>query len=158
MTVLKVTEKLAQPKPADAILTLPFELRQKSRLRATLDNGKEVGLVLSRGKILRDGECLRAENDMVIQIKAAPEAVSTISNENLLLMQKACYHLGNRHVPLEISANYIRYLKDHVLDQMVESLGLKVIHEMAPFEPESGAYHQHDHGHAHNETHHHSHE
>lgn len=142
-----------------AALTLPFELRQKSRLRAVLDNGIEVGLMLPRGEVLRGGDCLRAEDGMVIQLNAAQEPVSTVTSTDILLLQKACYHLGNRHVPLQITATGLRYLQDHVLDQMVESLGLKVNHEMAPFEPESGAYQQHSHSHTHSEhSHHHSHD
>ncbi|MGD8591943.1 MAG: urease accessory protein UreE [Gammaproteobacteria bacterium] len=162
--VLKVTEKIQSTVSAQATLTLPFELRQKSRLRAVLDNGQEVGLLLPRGDILRGGDCLRAENGMVIRLNAADEAVSTISSTNTLLLQKACYHLGNRHVPLQITNNGLRYLQDHVLDQMVESLGLSVKHEMAPFESESGAYQQHAHthtdsvGHSHEHVHEHSHE
>jgi urease accessory protein len=66
-------------------------------------------------------------------------------------MQRACYHLGNRHVPLQVSEGWIRYLKDHVLDDMVVSLGLTITHEHAPFEPEVGAYH---HSHQHSGHHH----
>ena len=161
--VIKVTEKLPQPAEAQTTLTLPFELRQKSRLRATLDNGLEVGIMLSRGEVLRDGDCLRAENGLVIRLKAAEEAVSTVAGSDTLLLQKASYHLGNRHVPLQITQSGLCYLQDHVLDQMVESLGLSIKHEMAPFEPESGAYqqhahsqaHSHSHSHVHNDGHHH---
>ena len=154
--VLKVTKKLQQPSEAQATLTLPFELRQKSRLRAALDNGQEVGLLLERGDILRGGDFLQAENGLIIRLNAAAEAVSNITSSDTLLLQKACYHLGNRHVPLQITDNGLRYLQDHVLDQMLESLGLRVTHDMAPFEPESGAYHQHTHTH-HNHEHGHSH-
>jgi urease accessory protein len=155
--VIKVTEKLSSPTTAQATLTLPFELRQKSRLRAVLDNGEEVGLMLPRGEVLRGGDCLRAENGWVIELKAADEAVSTITCSDALLMQKACYHLGNRHVALEISRFGLRYLQDHVLDEMVDSLGLEVTHESAPFEPESGAYQQHSHSHSHTHANGHSH-
>jgi urease accessory protein len=155
--VIKVTEKLAVPEAAQTTLTLPYELRQKSRLRAVLDSGQEVGLILPRGDILRGGDCLRAENNLVIEIKAAAEKVSTVTSTDALLMQKACYHLGNRHVPLEITPNGLRYLQDHVLDQMVESLGLSVVHEQAAFEPESGAYHHHSLSHDHSQTHAHGH-
>ncbi|MCG6971478.1 MAG: urease accessory protein UreE [Gammaproteobacteria bacterium] len=156
--VLKVTEKLAQSTEAQATLTLPFELRQKSRFRAVLDNGQEVGIMLPRGEVLRGGDCLRAENDIVIQLNAASEAVSSITSSDYLLLQKACYHLGNRHVPLQITPSGLRYLQDHVLDQMVESLGLAVKHETAPFEPESGAYQHSGHKHTHSHDHHHHHE
>ncbi|WP_455205634.1 urease accessory protein UreE [Kaarinaea lacus] len=155
MGVLIVNEKLKQTEAAQATLTLPFELRQKSRLRASLDNGEEVGLMLERGQVLRDGDCLRAENGLVIKLCAAPEPVSVVSCKNRLQLQRACYHLGNRHVPLQINEQSVQYLQDHVLDEMIVSLGLQVEHQSAPFEPETGAYHGHSHGD--NHSHHHTH-
>lgn len=161
MALIKVTELLDQPATAQATLSLPFELRQKSRLRANLDSGEEVGLILPRGHVLRGGDCLKAENGMVIQLTAADESVSTVTAPDPLTLQRACYHLGNRHVPLQITESWIRYLEDHVLDDMVISLGLSVTHEQAPFEPEVGAYHKHGHSHddahGHKHTHSHSH-
>jgi urease accessory protein len=147
MALIKVTELLEQPLTAQATLSLPFELRQKSRLKAHLDSGEEVGLILPRGRVLRGGDCLRAENGMIIQLTAAQESVSTVTAPDPLTLQRACYHLGNRHVPLQITEHWIRYLKDHVLDDMVISLGLNITHEQAPFEPEVGAYHKHGHEH-----------
>ena len=153
MNVLKVTERIEQGNTPQATLTLPFESRQKSRLRATLDNGDEVGLILDRGQVLRDGDCLRAEDGKVIVVHASDEAVSTVTSDDPLLLARACYHLGNRHVPLQISENMCRYQQDHVLDEMIESLGLSIKHEQAPFEPESGAYHQGGHSHPHTHSH-----
>jgi len=144
MTLIKVTELLDQPATAQASLSLPFEIRQKSRLKANLDSGEEVGIILPRGRVLRGGDCLKADNGLVIELKAAQESVSTATASDQLTLQRACYHLGNRHVPLQITENWIRYLKDHVLDDMVISLGLSITHEQAPFEPEVGAYHHHD--------------
>jgi len=141
MSLLKVIERLAKPETAQASLTLSFELRQKRRLRTHLDNGAEVGLHLPRGDVLRSGDCLRAENGLIIQLQSASEPVSTVYSDSQLLLQRACYHLGNRHVPLQISDTWIRYLKDHVLDEMMGALGLTVSHEDAPFEAETGAYH-----------------
>jgi urease accessory protein len=162
--MLKVFEKLDQPRAASRTLTLPFELRQKSRLRATLDNGEDIGLMLPRGLILRGGDCVRAEDDTVIRIIAAPENVSTVQHADLLLLTRAAYHLGNRHVALQVGAGWLRYQHDHVLDDMVRGLGLNVLHELAEFEPESGAYgdhgshaHGHDHGHHHEHSHTHNH-
>lgn len=149
MELIKITEKLTTPEQAQATLTLPYELRQKSRLLTKLDSGEEIGLFLSRGQVLRGGDCLRADNGMIIEIKAALEAVSTITTVDGILLSKACYHLGNRHIPLQISVTWLRYLQDHVLDQMVESLGLSIMHEMACFEPEVGAYHNQAHQHTH---------
>lgn len=143
MTLIKVTELLDQPATAQASLSLPFELRQKSRLKANLDSGEEIGIMLPRGRVLRGGDCLKAENGLIIELKAAQESVSTATAPDQLTLQRACYHLGNRHVPLQITENWIRYLADHVLDDMVVSIGLTISHEQAPFEPEVGAYHHH---------------
>ena len=143
MTLIKVTELLDHPATAQATLSLPFELRQKSRLKAQLDSGEEVGLMLPRGRVLRGGDCLKAENGMIIELRAALESVSTATASDPITLQRACYHLGNRHVPLQITESWIRYQKDHVLDDMVVSLGLTINHEQAPFEPEVGAYHHH---------------
>lgn len=142
-------------KPA-ASLTLPFEGRQKSRLLVTLDNGEEAGLFLPRGTLLRGGDCLLAEDGRVILVKAAAESTSTAYSSDLLLLMKACYHLGNRHIPVQIDENFVRYQHDHVLDDMIGTFGLEVKHELVAFEPESGAYHghgthyhHHQHSHAH---------
>ena len=147
--LLKIQERLTQAEDANTTLTLPFELRQKSRLRVTLDDGREAGLVLSRGHILRDGDCLRAEDGTTIAIVAGNEAVTTVTHNNATELARAAYHLGNRHVALQVGDGWLRYLTDHVLDEMVTSLGLVIHHEQAPFEPESGAYHGHGHSHDH---------
>lgn len=122
------------------ILSLPYELRQKSRLRTQLQSGDEVGLKLPRGTVLRGGDHLLSREGDVIRVQAAPEQTSKVVGEDKLLLTKAAYHLGNRHVPLEINDEGLRYLKDHVLDEMLLKLGLNVIHEVSPFEPENGAY------------------
>ena len=129
--------------------TLPLEQRVKSRLKITLDNGESAGLFLNRGSTLRDGDRLRAESGEIIEIRAASESVSTLYLDNPLQIARACYHLGNRHVPLQIEPGFIRYQHDHVLDDMLATLGMQVVTEQAPFEPEAGAYGGHHHGHAH---------
>ncbi len=137
---LQIIERLHEALPAETTLTLPFELRQKSRLRTWLDNGVDVGLFLPRGTVLRGGDRLRTTTGLVIEVHAAPERVSTVRTEDSRLLARAAYHLGNRHVPLQIDASWLRYLHDHVLDRMVRELGLDVICEQAPFEPEAGAH------------------
>ena len=129
-------------------LSLPFDMRQKSRFKAVLESGTEVGIFLERGKILRDGESLQAENGLVIKLSAAKEHLSTVTSSDTLLLAKLCYHLGNRHIPLQITTQQIFYQKDSVLDDMVLILGGKVQHQFLPFEPEQGAYsdtHKHVH-------------
>ena len=150
--MLKITEKLATPLTPSVSLTMPFEKRQKSRLRVSLDNNQEVALMLERGSVLRHGELLRAENGLIVEVRAANEEVAVISTEDSFLLARACYHLGNRHVPLQIGGGWLRIQRDHVLEEMVQSLGLFVKHECTPFEPESGAYSGHS-NHSHSHTH-----
>ena len=151
--MLKIFEILEQAEDTDKTLTLPFELRQKSRLKAELNDGTQVGLMLQRGRVLRGGDCLRAEDGSVISVEAASEQVSTVQHEDPWMIARASYHLGNRHVPLQIGEGWLRYQHDHVLDDMVKGLGLEVISESAPFEPESGAYGEHTHSHSHHHDH-----
>lgn len=133
-------------------LTLPFEKRQKSRFRAQMNNGKDAGISIERGSVLRGGNCLKSRNGQLVMIVSANEEVSTIHCDNAHDLARAAYHLGNRHVSLQVGDFWIRYLKDHVLDEMVQGFGLKIKHEAAPFEPEVGAYHG-GHSHAHNHQH-----
>ena len=143
--MLEVHEILQESLAASEQLVLPFELRQRSRLRATTVSGTELALLLPRGTVLRDGDRLRAVNGLIIAVQAATESVSTARSDDAAQLARVCYHLGNRHVPLQVGAGWLRYLADHVLDQMVTELGLAVVHEQAAFEPEAGAYHQHEH-------------
>jgi urease accessory protein len=151
MDFLEIHEKLESPAQSQTTLPLPFEIRQKSRFRAVLSDGTGVGVFMPRGTLLRGGDTLKAADGRVVQVEAAPERVSTATADDPLLLARACYHLGNRHVPLQIGAGWVRYLHDHVLDDMVHGLGLRVRSEEAPFEPEPGAYggHSHAHGHSH---------
>jgi urease accessory protein len=132
---------------------LAFNERSRSRLRAVLDNGEEAGLFLERGSILRHGDLLLADDGRVIEVEAAPETVSTVRTDDSLMLARASYHLGNRHVALQIGPGWLRYGHDHVLDDMLRGFGLAVSVERAPFEPEGGAYvaasHAHPHSHSH---------
>lgn len=149
-----------------ANLELPFESRKKSRLKATLDNGETLGLFLPRGTVLRDGMLLKTNSGLVVRVRAAAEDVSTVRSSDPHLLTRVAYHLGNRHVPLQVARGFVRYQHDHVLDDMVRGLGADVHFERAPFEPEAGAYggghshhrasddesdlqHGHGHGHGH---------
>ena len=164
--MLRFTHKTGA-EPAEFILTLNYQQRQKSRQRVMLDNDVEAGLFLERGAILREGDCLATDDGQVVLIKAAKEAVSTVYSDDPLLLSRACYHLGNRHVALQIDEKFVRYQADHVLDELCVGLGLQVHSESAAFEPEPGAYgdyghmqgHSHDgaHGHGHSNGHAHEH-
>src|ERR1700712_6105117 len=119
-------------------LTLVFQDRQRSRLRAVLSDGQLAALLLPRGTVLRGGDALALSDGRVARVEAAPELVSTVRAQSPEALARAAYHLGNRHVPLQVAAGFLRYLSDHVLDARVTELGLCVVTEDAPFEPESG--------------------
>lgn len=125
------------------LLTLPLsaEERQKSRYRIALDDGQALLICLKRGSILQDGDILQAESGECIQIIAKPEPVLTITASDRHLLLRAAYHLGNRHVLLEITPEYLRLTPDPVLQNMLEHLGVEIKAEILPFQPEIGAYH-----------------
>lgn len=143
--MLKLTELASPQSQAGDTLTLPYEARRKSRLRAKLDSGREVGLFLERGRTLRDGDLLTGPDGTVVRVIAAPEPLSVVRTDRVMLFARACYHLGNRHVALQIEPGKLRYPADPVLDEMVRRLGLDVRQEFLPFEPEPGAYRGHGH-------------
>ncbi|MFC4277827.1 urease accessory protein UreE [Achromobacter aloeverae] len=134
-----------------ATLTLPYDQRSRSRLAATLDNGEEVALFLPRGTVLRDGDALVAEDGTLVRVVAAPQAVlrATCIDPHILL--RAAYHLGNRHTPVEVGADYMQLEFDPVLRDLLLRLGLTVVEVQAPFQPEAGAYGG-GHKHGHDET------
>ncbi len=147
MKRIELTEVLNRHTEADAVLTLPFYKRERSRFRAELDNGSEVGVYLERGSLLRDGDRLGSVEGYVVAVKAELEAVSTVHSDDSQQLAKVAYHLGNRHIKLQIGKNWVRYLHDHVLDDLVKLMGLEVQLEQAMFEPEAGAYLGHHHAH-----------
>ncbi len=151
---LKLDRSTDHPRHAERKLVLPFGERSKSRLLARLDNGEEAGLFLERGSVLRQGDLLLADDGRVIEVEAASETVSTVHTGDAVMLARASYHLGNRHVALQIGAGWLRYQHDHVLDDMLRGFGLEVHVDQAPFEPEGGAYvatshHAHPHAHQH---------
>lgn len=154
--MLKITRRFTGS-PAAVLdrLSLPYDLRKRGRFKALTDGGHEVGLFIERGQVLQDGDLLRTECDQVIQIVAEPEAVVTAHTANWHAFARVCYHLGNRHVPLQIGDRWLRFQSDHVLLELAERYGLCAIEEFAPFSPENGAYgdlggHSAHAGHGHN--------
>ena len=149
--MIEIKSKLKIPRKAYALqvkgaLRLPFEQRQKSRLHANLVSGEEVALMLPRGEILRGGDLVTASDGRIIEVVSAPEKLLHVECESPQALARAAYHLGNRHVPVEVSAGYLRVAHDHVLEEMLKGLGAKVSHIESAFEPEAGAYgggHQH---------------
>lgn len=143
--MLKLTETTQTEESPDDTLTLPYDARQKSRQPATTQGGIKVGVFLPRGQTLRHGAILTNSQGFKVKVEAAPEDLSVVKCEEAQLFARACYHLGNRHVALQILPGELRFLTDHVLDQMLAGLGLTVEHHSLPFEPEPGAYHSHGH-------------
>lgn len=133
-------EKITSSAEVDATITLTLDQRVKSRLKAFLDNGEEVGLFMDRGSVLKHDDLIMTNDGFIAKVIAAQERLSSIYTEDVLLLARACYHLGNRHVELQITKSSVHYRHDHVLDDMIRSFGLNVISEDLPFSPESGAY------------------
>lgn len=160
MPMLRLIGRTQRGGVEDDTLPLTFECRQRSRQRVRLASGREAALMLPRGGgLLRDGDLLAADDGSLVRVLAAPEAVSTVRAAETLELVCAAYHLGNRHVPLQIGEGWLRYPHDPVLDAMVRGLGLNVTAEYAAFEPVPGAYsagvHQAGLGHAHGHDHEH---
>ena len=129
-----------QQSKVDDQLVLPFDLRQRSRLRVTLSSGREASLLLDRGTIMRGGDLLETEDGYVVEIVAAPQAVTDVTAKTPQALMCAAYHLGNRHVPLQVGDGWLRLEQDHVLNEMLVGLGMTTTDQNAPFEPEAGAY------------------
>jgi urease accessory protein len=165
MQMLEIVLERADERRASETLTLAFELRRRARLRARLDSGREVGLLLERGLSLQHGDRLATrDGKLVVEIRARPETLSIVETSDPHLLSRAAYHLGNRHVPLQLEPGRLSYQHDHVLDGLMHELGLHAHVVERAFEPEPGGYksgghrhddehteHEHGHGHHHHE-------
>jgi urease accessory protein len=147
--VLEIVERLAPASPtaAQATVSLPWEQRHRSRLRVRLDDGRQAALMLPRGTSLQDGDLLATSQGIVVRVLATAEELSLVACADAVQLARACYHLGNRHVPVQIRPDGVSYQRDHVLDAMLRGLGLEPRALTAVFEPEAGAYHGHNSGH-----------
>ena len=171
----KILEKVASDVPATLGVTLEHSDRQKSRGLLRLDDGSEAALLLERGSGLRHGDHLLADDGVVVRVQAALEGLSVVTAVDPLELARAAYHLGNRHIAVQIEGLRLAFLHDHVLDDMLRELGFRVGFAAERFEPESGAYghghahveqprkaqlplHSHGNGHAHSHTHAHEHD
>jgi urease accessory protein len=146
-------------KRASAI-ELDWDIRQKSRFEATDSLGRQLGVFLPRGTLVRGGDVLVAEDGSMVKVVAAPQAVLRItvcaSHGSPFDLTRAAYHLGNRHVPIELKPDHLKIEPDHVLADMLRSMHLIVNEVNETFEPEGGAYsaggHSHEAGHPHAHT------
>lgn len=159
---MRLLDRILPGGDATATLTLSFERRARSRQRVRLDDGSEARVLLPRGTVLRGGDVLAGPQGEPVRIRGAPEAVSTAASTDPATLLRGAYHLGNRHIAVQLGAGWLRYLHDHVLDEMLRRLGLEVGFAQLPFEPEAGAYgpgavsgHAHDHDHDHSHAHRH---
>lgn len=156
-----------------ATVELDWDVRQKSRFDAVDSTGRTLGVFLPRGTVVRGGDVLVAEDGSLVVVHAAPQAVLRITHCTQhgapFDLLRAAYHLGNRHVPIELRPDYLQIEPDHVLADMLRSMHLIVHDVQAAFEPEAGAYgggghshaghgHAHHHGHEHSHDHHHPHD
>ncbi len=140
---------------------LDWDVRQKSRFDATDSSGRHLGVFLPRGTLVRGGDVLVAEDGSMVRVIAAPQPVLVVrpcsTHGTPFDLVRAAYHLGNRHVPLELQPDHLKFEPDHVLADMLRQMHLIVTEASAAFEPEGGAYaaggHSHDHGHGHGHEH-----
>jgi urease accessory protein len=153
----------SEPSPAPRdVVVLDFDARQKHRFLAKLEGGEELAVQLPRGSVLTDGDVLETDDGGVVLVRAAAEPLSVARVAEPLHLARVAYHLGNRHVPLQIEPGRVSYRHDHVLDDLARRLGAEVSFEHAAFTPEGGAYgrgalHGHSHSHHHDHDHDHDH-
>ena len=146
-----------------ATVELDWDVRQKSRFDATDSLGRQLGVFLPRGTLVRGGDVLITEDGSLVKVIAAPQAVLVITpcadHGTPFDLTRAAYHLGNRHVPIELKPDRLLIEPDHVLAEMLRAMHLTVVAQDAAFEPEGGAYapghegghHGPAHGHGHDD-------
>jgi len=144
--VLEIYERLgrAQNHDIDDVVVLSHEQRERGRIKAESNAGTEVRIFLERGSPLLVGEMLKSQCGKYVRVDGAVENSTKAFCDDWQRFSRACYHLGNRHVKVELGDRWLRILPDHVLEDMLVGLGLTVEKEVAVFNPESGAY-QHAH-------------
>ena len=136
-----------------ATVELDWDVRQKSRFDATDSTGRTLGVFLPRGTLVRGGDVLVAEDGSLVRVIAAPQPVLRITacsaHGTSFDLMRAAYHLGNRHVPIELKPDHLKIEPDHVLADMLRAMHLTVVEATEAFEPEGGAYAHSAHGHEH---------
>ncbi len=148
-----------------ATVSLDWDVRQKSRFDATDNTGRNFGVFLPRGTLVRGGDVLVLEDGALVRVQAAPQEVLRITacerHGSPFDLTRAAYHLGHRHVPIELQPDHLKIEPDHVLADMLRAMHMTVVQVQEAFEPEGGAYgghgHSHSHEHTHGEGHHHDH-
>src|SRR5690606_21205591 len=140
-----------------ATIELDWDVRQKSRFAATDSQGRDLGVFLARGTVVRGGDVLVAQDGSLVRVLAAPQPVLVVTHcpqhGGPFDLMRAAYHLGNRHVPIELKPDHLKIEPDHVLADMLRSMHLIVNEVSESYEPEGGAYSAGGHGHAHEGSH-----
>jgi urease accessory protein len=149
--MLQVSKLIPQGRGLAAVLVqraptveLDWDVRQKSRFDATDSRGHRLGVFLPRGTAVRGGDVLVGEDGSLVRVIAAPQPVLVITHcpehGTPFDLLRAAYHLGNRHVPIELQPDHLKIEPDHVLADMLRAMHLIVREQLAAFEPEGGAY------------------
>jgi len=154
--VRRLAAPAADAPSAAALLRLPLTADQRASLRGHRRSacGRDLVLQLPRGEALQPGDLLLSADGLLqVRVEAALEPVMRVSSAEPLALLQAAYHLGNRHVAMELHPDQLVLLQDSVLADLLEQRGLQVACEQAPFRPESGAYAGHGHSHSHSHSH-----
>lgn len=149
--MLEITERLGFAKRYDAVISLDYDSRKRGRLKTLTETSEDAGLFLERGQVLMDGDYLKATDGRVVLVRAAAEQLTKASTKDPILLAKICYHLGNRHTPIEIQPGSVFFQLDHVLSDLCRRWRLDVEDVERPFAPERGAYDMHVGGHRHDD-------
>lgn len=149
--MLEILQRLdcSEPFEPDYTLLLTHDERCRARLKTKTITGESVGIFFEHGQTLMVGETLLSSCGNRVRVEGAKETVLSASSDDPLLFARACYHLGNRHVKIQIIEQTLRISPDHVLQSMIEGLGLTTYTEEVVFIPENGAYHSHSQNHSH---------
>lgn len=138
--MLVLTKVIEGVESVETQVVLPFGLRKKCRFRTVSEMGEEIGFFLSRGTILKDGDCVSSADGRVVRVKAQEEELLHIEQGESMSLTHLAYHLGNRHISIEIERDSLRISRDDVLADMLTGLGAKLKVIFAPFHPVKGAY------------------
>jgi urease accessory protein len=149
--MLKVIENIGhQHIEADEIVYLPYETRVKARFQVNSKTGQSIGFFLTRGRVIQHKDVCKTECGKTVRVLADQEALTHASIDDWPTLAKGCYHMGNRHVPLQVGDLFMRFQEDQVLEKMLEGFGMKIESVREIFSPENGAYsvpHNHSHDH-----------
>ena len=146
---------------ATDVVVLDFDHRHRRRLAMKGERGLDFLLDLPEATPLRDGDGLLLEDGRIVAVEAAPEPLAEVRPTDTAHLVRLAWHLGNRHLPAQLSGDRLLIRRDHVIEEMLASLGAAVAHVSAPFDPEGGAYAAHGgrgHGHDHDGDDHHHHD